>query len=189
MSDPVLDHVALLVRDVDAACVAAVAFGHPVGSVQDFPGEGTREVYVGEEGQRARLLLMQPLGDSGPYARALARRGPGLHHVALDVPDIDAFLARIAGTGWLLHPATVRTLAAGRTAWLARPGAGALIEVHETTDPPQGDAVVTRVRIPVTGADSCRLIGAFRPAPIAVAKDGVASIEIAGRVVAVASLS
>ena len=38
-------------------------------------------------------------GDKGAIARYIERRGPGLHHVALKVPDIDALLARLAAAG------------------------------------------------------------------------------------------
>ena len=38
-------------------------------------------------------------GDKGAIARYIERRGPGLHHLALKTPDIDATLARLAGAG------------------------------------------------------------------------------------------
>ena len=38
-------------------------------------------------------------GDKGAIARYLARRGPGLHHLAFKTPDIDATLGRLAGAG------------------------------------------------------------------------------------------
>ena len=38
-------------------------------------------------------------GDKGAIARWIERRGPGLHHIALKTPDIDATLARLAGAG------------------------------------------------------------------------------------------
>ena len=38
-------------------------------------------------------------GDKGAIARYIERRGPGLHHLALKTPDIDATLARLYGAG------------------------------------------------------------------------------------------
>jgi hypothetical protein len=101
---------------------------------------------VGDEHANGRLLLMHPTSDEGPYARALARRGPGLHHVGIRVRSLDAFLA--GTSGWLLHPISVRTIESARTAWLARPGIGTLIEVHEADDVAAGPAVVSRVTLP-----------------------------------------
>jgi len=103
------------------------------GAAEDFPGEGTREAYLGGPGARSRLLLMQALdGAQGPYRRALEKRGPGLHHVALAAPDVEGFVAGLAGSGWLLLPRSLETLRGARTAWLARPGVPALIEVFES---------------------------------------------------------
>jgi methylmalonyl-CoA epimerase len=40
-----------------------------------------------------KLELLEPLGPDSPVARFLARRGPGLHHIAYRVTDIEAMLA------------------------------------------------------------------------------------------------
>jgi len=139
--NPPLDHVALVVRQLEP--VLERLGDLEAGPIEDFPKEGTREVYLGEG--TARLLLMQPTRSAGPYGRALEKRGPGLHHVALNVPDLDAFLGRVRG--WLLVPACVPGLAATRTAWLARPGVATLLEVHER-EPSTGTPVVERVELP-----------------------------------------
>jgi methylmalonyl-CoA/ethylmalonyl-CoA epimerase len=65
-----------------------------------------REV-VEEQGVEAALLdvgvshveLLLPLGDDTPVGRFVAKRGPGLHHVAYRVSDIDAELERLRGAG------------------------------------------------------------------------------------------
>jgi methylmalonyl-CoA/ethylmalonyl-CoA epimerase len=137
-----LDHVALLVTDLARASEVVRALGVEVEAPADFPAEGTREAYCGPADAAAKLLLLQPLGP-GPYARALERRGPGLHHVAIATPDPRAFAE--AARGWLLHPRSLR----GTTLWLARPGVGTLVEVTEEKAPLAcGPAVVERVEIP-----------------------------------------
>ena len=45
------------------------------------------------------IELLEPLTDDSPLARFLARRGPGLHHVAYQVDDLPAALARLAAAG------------------------------------------------------------------------------------------
>ena len=67
-----LDHVALLTRSIEGTLAklrdAGVIDGHPVGPVEPFPAEGTRECYLGA--QSRKLLLMEAVGTDGPYARA-----------------------------------------------------------------------------------------------------------------------
>ena len=43
--------------------------------------------------------LLQPLGPDTPVGKFLAKRGPGIHHVAYQVADIDAELARLRRAG------------------------------------------------------------------------------------------
>ena len=67
------DHVALLVKSVDSMVLRIDQLGFKRGKVEEFPSEGTKEVYVGNEDYPGRLLLMEPIGE-GPYASALAKR-------------------------------------------------------------------------------------------------------------------
>lgn len=135
-----LHHVALLVPDLQRALAGVRALGLEPGPIDEFPAEGTRESYCGQGA--ARLLLLEAIGP-GPYQRALAKRGPGLHHVAVAVEDGPALCA---ASGWLLHP---RTLASQpHTLWLARPGVGALVEVMHDAKPDQGPPVVEGVEVP-----------------------------------------
>jgi methylmalonyl-CoA epimerase len=46
-----------------------------------------------------RVELLAPLADDTPVGRFLARRGPGMHHVAYEVEDLRAELARLDGEG------------------------------------------------------------------------------------------
>ena len=140
-----LDHVALVVRQLEPVLERCVSAGLDAGPIEDFPGEGTREVYLGSHGRPARLLLMQPSSESGPYARALAKRGPGLHHVAIHVPQLSDFLK--SAQGWLVHPFSLDSESDRRTVWLARPGVGALLEVHESESDYSGPRVVERVEV------------------------------------------
>lgn len=139
--DHPLDHVALVVRRLEPALERLDWL--EAGPIEDFPSEGTREVYVGVGS--GRLLLMEPTNEQGPYARALAKRGAGLHHLAINVPDLREFLDYVRG--WLLVPACLQDLAQTRTAWLARPGVATLLEVHEA-ERAEGAAVVEQVELP-----------------------------------------
>lgn len=162
-----LDHVALVVRRLEP--VLERLEGLDAGPIEDFPSEGTREVYLGAG--LARLLLMEPTNAGGPYGRALAKRGSGVHHVAVNVPDLEGFLGRVRG--WLLVPACLRDLVKTRTAWLARPGVATLLEVHEA-EPAEGMPLVELVELPGP------LPVDPRPA-MAPSSDGGVWLTIAGR--------
>ena len=124
-----IDHVAYVVRSIEKT-VDRRGLNADLSAIEEFPGEGTRELYLGDSGQAGRLLLMEPIGE-GPYLRALEKRGEGLHHVAYFVDDVAEYVASIAGSGWLLHPASVELLTSARQIWLCRPGVECLFEVSE----------------------------------------------------------
>lgn len=125
-----INHIALLVPSAEKAADVARRAGFSVGPTEDFDGEGTREIYVGGFDHDTSLLLMEPIGD-GAYSRAMAKRGPGLHHIAIDVLDVEAFVTSLSSTGWLLHPKSLHTMKKTQTAFLARPGFPMLVEVQQ----------------------------------------------------------
>ncbi|MBI3097372.1 MAG: VOC family protein [Planctomycetes bacterium] len=141
-----MDHVALLVANVEAVVARLDALGLSAGPIEEFPAEGTREAYAGAPDCSARLLLMQPMGTEGPYARAFAARGPGLHHVAVNVPALEKHIAHVRG--WLLHPRSLESITKCRTAWLARPGVGTLLEIRDAA-PVGGPPMVQAIEVPV----------------------------------------
>ena len=93
-----IDHIGIAVEDIDAA----------VGLYRDQLGmrEQHRET-VEEQGVHALLLeiggahveLVAPIGPDSGVAKFLARKGPGLHHVAYRTDDIDAELKRLVTAG------------------------------------------------------------------------------------------
>jgi len=155
---PLLDHVAILVRDLNHARSAVLPWGFPVQNPSFFEGEGTTEVYAGEPYRGSRVLLMAATAP-GPYQEALERRGPGLHHLGIRVPSMEHFLASIQGTGWYLHPISVSAIQKGGAVYLARPGAPLLIEVEEAEiqKPALLAPVVERVRVQVSSQSAEKL--------------------------------
>lgn len=141
-----LSHVAILVKSVDCSVAYLREFGFPIGIKETWDGEGTAEIYVGGEGS-ATLLLMEPIAE-GAYTRAMSKRGPGLHHIGIDVEDVTQFVDEILGSGWLLHPHSLRSFAKTKTIWLTRPGVASLIEVHErsTND---ARAFISKIEMPM----------------------------------------
>lgn len=77
--------------------------------------------------------LLEPRDPASPVARFLERRGPGIHHVCLRVPDLDAALARCRAAGYRLVDETPRRGAGGRRIAFVHPKAtaGILLELTE----------------------------------------------------------
>lgn len=125
-------HVAILVPSVRKAADYLSQFDFHIGAEEEWDGEGTREIYV-ERCKGNSLLLMEPIMP-GAYQRALENRGPGLHHLAIDVLELEKFIGALSGSGWLLHPSSIESMRHVRTAYLARPGFPGLIEVQEKTE-------------------------------------------------------
>jgi hypothetical protein len=149
---PRLDHVAFLVADLGRVLERLAARGLAGDGVREYKKEGTRESYVSGGAGTGRLLLLQAIGP-GPYERALAKRGPGLHHVALAVPSLACFARGLAESRWLVHPWSLRNGEKLPDLWLCRGGVRALIEIMEDPQPAAGGnrpvAFITRVDLPV----------------------------------------
>lgn len=123
-----VDHIAVLTADLHRQSDALPSFCHKEAS-ESFPAEGTQEQYVEFAEQTPKLLLLQPIAP-GPYAKALAKRGPGLHHIGVKAPSIEALVPRMREHGLLLHPISIQTIKRG-VVWLCRPGMPFLIELME----------------------------------------------------------
>jgi methylmalonyl-CoA/ethylmalonyl-CoA epimerase len=131
-----LDHVGVAVEDID------VALGLYTGPLA-MPLQH-REV-VAEQGVDAALLgvgaghveLLAPLGADTPVGKYLDRRGPGLHHVAYAVEDIDAALEQMRSAGLRLIDETPRVGIRNSRVAFVHPGAtgGVLTEIVQ----PAGD--------------------------------------------------
>jgi hypothetical protein len=173
-----LDHVALLVASIEETLKRLGLPADP-SAIEEFPAEGTRELYLGDEGTPGRLLLMQAIGP-GPYERALRKRGEGLHHLAVCVDDLTAFTESMSGTGWFLHPQSLRTMKRFKQVWLCRPGVKTLIEVSKGNPAYHEDPVVTRVGVSV-GAGLAGLVSALSIDTVYAVADGPSTLTIAGR--------
>ena len=93
-----IDHIGVAVSDLDAAiAIHRDTYGMPL----------VHRETVAEQGVEAALLdvgdshveLLAPLAPDTPVGRFLEKRGPGLHHVAYRVDDIDAALAELERKG------------------------------------------------------------------------------------------
>jgi methylmalonyl-CoA epimerase len=122
-----IDHIGVAVEDLDAA-LALYEREYAMSLVH-------REI-VDEQGVEAVLLdvgenhveLLRPLADDTPVGKFLAKRGPGLHHVAYQTPDIEAELGRLSAAGLRLIDATPRTgIRGSRVAFLHPASSGGVL--------------------------------------------------------------
>ena len=93
-----IDHVGVAVEDLDAAVkLYEGGLGMPLVHRETVAEQGVEAVLldVGD----GHVELLAPLGPDTPVGKYLARKGPGLHHVAYAVSDIEATLAELAGAG------------------------------------------------------------------------------------------
>ena len=180
-------HIALLVRSVDRAAQLLAGNGYKIGPREEWEGEGTAEIYVGDDNDDSRLLLMEPIGP-GAYQRAMQKRGPGLHHIAIDVPALQEYVVGLGGTGWFLHPKSVQTIPKTKTAWLARPGMGLLIEVQERDNVSEPSrSFVSRIEKPMTKQEQT-LIAALGVQTLTPSEDGSTWLVIGEKRIDLAAL-
>jgi methylmalonyl-CoA/ethylmalonyl-CoA epimerase len=102
-----IDHMGIAVTDLDAAiALFTTAFAMPLAHREIVTEQGVEAVLldVGEN----HVELLAPLGDDTPVGKFLAKRGPGLHHMAYQVSDIDAELERLRDAGVRLIDETPR---------------------------------------------------------------------------------
>jgi methylmalonyl-CoA/ethylmalonyl-CoA epimerase len=122
-----IDHVGIAVADLDAAIVLHEReYGMPLVHREFVASQGVEAVLldVGE----SHVELLAPLGDDTPVGRFLARRGPGLHHVAYGVEDIEAALAQLGAQGIRLIDEVPRTgIRGSRVAFLHPSGSGSVL--------------------------------------------------------------
>ena len=97
---PVLDHLGIAVASIDSGLAIYTALGIEVEGIEEVADQKVRVAFlpVGD----ARIELLEPTDDTSPIARHLERRGPGLHHICLRVPDIRAAMEQLAGEGYRL---------------------------------------------------------------------------------------
>src|SRR5258707_12182861 len=94
-------HLGIAVDDVDAALlVYADLFGATLEHRETVGDQGVEaaSLRVGE----SRIELLQPLGPDTPVGKFLAKRGPGMHHMAFEVEDLTAELDRLKAHDVLL---------------------------------------------------------------------------------------
>jgi methylmalonyl-CoA/ethylmalonyl-CoA epimerase len=103
-----IDHIGVATDDLDGAiALYEETLGMPVAHRETVESQGVEAVLldVGD----GHVELLRPLGADTPIGRYLERKGPGLHHVAYAVEDIDGTLGKLKEAGVELIDSEART--------------------------------------------------------------------------------
>ena len=93
-----IDHIAIAVNDVEeSAKIYQQALGVDEIEFETVESEGVKVAIIALE--NGRIELMQPTNDSSPIKKFLDKKGPGLHHMALDTSNIEGEVERMEGCG------------------------------------------------------------------------------------------
>ena len=93
-----IDHVAIAVRDIEAAIdYYARAFGATVEHREIVESDGVEEALLNVA--ESYIQLVTPTRDDSPIAKSLDKRGEGLHHIGYRVDDCAAALAAMIAAG------------------------------------------------------------------------------------------
>jgi lactoylglutathione lyase/methylmalonyl-CoA/ethylmalonyl-CoA epimerase len=126
-----IDHIGIVVRDIQEALkVYETALGLPLKEVAEVADQKVEVAFlpIGE----SNIELVQPTSDDTGIAKYLAKRGEGIHHICLEVDDIEAALDQLKAYGVRLIDEIPRQGAHGQVAFV-HPKAmhGVLIELIE----------------------------------------------------------
>ena len=131
-----LDHIGIAVKSLDAAKAIYEKLGMPVSKQETVESEQMRLVMVsvGE----TRLELLEALSDDSVIGRFISKRGEGLHHVSLRVPDLSVAVARLTQDGVRLVSDEIKVGAGGHRYVFVHPSSagGVLLELVESSQGP-----------------------------------------------------
>lgn len=127
-----IDHIGVAVKSLTAAKAIYEKLGLSVSPEEVVEAEQVRLVMVplGE----SRLELLEPTSENSTIAKFIAKRGEGLHHVSVRVPDLTAAVARLKRDGVRLVSEEIKVGAGGHRYVFVHPSSagGVLLELVES---------------------------------------------------------
>ena len=125
-----IDHIGIATQSIEEGlAVWRDALGLKVGSTEEVTEQGVKVcmLAVGD----THVELLEPLGPDTSVGKFLAKRGPGMHHIAIEVNDIHASLAELKNKGARLIDETPRVGAGGCLVAFIHPSSfnGVLLEL------------------------------------------------------------
>ena len=127
-----INHVAVVVDDMEKALSFwRDALGIPLHELRDVPAEKSQVAFLPLAGTEVELV--QPTSDDSGIAKYLAKRGPGMHHICLEVDDIVGMMADLKAKNVRLINEAPRQAADGKKYAFIHPEAtgGVLVELYQ----------------------------------------------------------
>ncbi|MBN2119031.1 MAG: methylmalonyl-CoA epimerase [Anaerolineales bacterium] len=127
-----VNHVAIVVEDMDKALSFwRDALGIELHGLRDVPAEKSQVAFLPLPGSEVELV--QPTTEDSGIAKYLAKRGPGMHHLCLEVDDIAGMLSHLKSKGVRLINDEPRTTADGKKYAFIHPEStsGVLVELYQ----------------------------------------------------------
>jgi methylmalonyl-CoA/ethylmalonyl-CoA epimerase len=128
-----IHHVAVVVQDMDKSLAFwQDALGMNLAEIREVVEEASKVAFLPLEGAEVELV-MPTTGESG-IAKYLAKRGPGMHHICLEVDDIDGVLERLREKQMRLINEIPRQAPDGRRYAFIHPEStgGVLVELYQS---------------------------------------------------------
>ncbi|GAB4502147.1 MAG: methylmalonyl-CoA epimerase [Anaerolineales bacterium] len=127
-----IHHVAIVVEDMEKSLTFwRDALGLPLQELREVPAEASQVAFLPVSG--AEIELVRPTSLDSGLAKYLAKRGPGMHHVCLQVDDLPAMLTKLKADGVRLINEEARTAADGKRYAFVHPEStgGVLVELYQ----------------------------------------------------------
>ena len=129
-----IDHIGIAVADLDQGiALYSGLLGLELERTEEVPQENVKVAFLklDRTGAVGHVELLAPLSDQGNIAAFIAKKGPGLHHIALAADDISALMERCRAAGLRLLDETPRTGAGGKQIVFLHPKScgGVLVEI------------------------------------------------------------
>jgi len=127
-----INHVAVVVEDMEKSLAFwRDALGIELRELRDVPAEKSRVAFLPLAG--AEVELVMPTTDDSGIAKYLAKRGPGMHHLCLEVDDIQGMLAQLKARNIRLINEEPRLAADGKKYAFIHPEStgGVLVELYQ----------------------------------------------------------
>ena len=126
-----IHHVAIVVDDIEGSLSIWDTLGLKVESIRDVPEQAARVAFL-QLGD-SEIELVEPTTDASGISRYLAKRGPGLHHLCIEVEDIEGIMESLIKNGFKLINSTPQVGNGGSKYAFIHPEStqGVLVELYE----------------------------------------------------------
>ena len=127
-----INHVAVVVDDMEKSLAFwRDALGIELHELRDVPAEQSQVAFLPLAG--AEVELVMPTTDDSGIAKYLAKRGPGMHHLCLEVDDIEGMINELKAKNIRLINEEPRTAADGKKYAFVHPEStgGVLVELYQ----------------------------------------------------------